>query len=168
MTIQIRKPYRNVDRVKLDRFEKTLTKQAFENESNINTIMQRAIKTGQMPLGKDMDKLRFGDFETGFDYQESMNKIIEANEAFESLPSHIRNRFRNDPAMFLDFVADESNRDEAVKLGLVQDVKGKAAQGVSTLEEGAQTPQKSEPSKGSPGGSGESPRSPGEPANESK
>lgn len=168
MKLEIRKPLRTTDRVKVDKFEPTLTQQHHENETNINTIMAKALKSGIMPVGKDMNLLKFGDFETGFDYQESMNKIIAANESFEALPSQIRNRFRNDPALFLDFVSDESNRQEAVSLGLIQDVKGIAASGVDTLEEPAQSSGSGDPSKGQPQSSGKSGRSPGEPALEPK
>jgi len=39
---------------------------------------------------------------------------------FNDLPSSIRSRFGNDPAAFLDFVQDENNADEMVKLGLTE------------------------------------------------
>ena len=38
---------------------------------------------------------------------------------FDSLPSSLRERFSNDPSRLLAFVDDESNFDEAVKLGLL-------------------------------------------------
>jgi phage internal scaffolding protein len=39
---------------------------------------------------------------------------------FNDLPSSIRSRFGNDPAAFLDFVNDEGNADEMIKLGLIE------------------------------------------------
>ena len=36
------------------------------------------------------------------------------------LPAKVRARFDNDPQMFLEFVASEDNRQEAVELGLIK------------------------------------------------
>ena len=48
-----------------------------------------------------------------------MNIVIEAQENFSELPAHIRKRFGNDPEQFLDFVTDENNKDEAIRLGML-------------------------------------------------
>ena len=37
-----------------------------------------------------------------------------------ALDANVRKRFHNDPAELIDFVSDEKNRDEAVRLGLLQ------------------------------------------------
>jgi phage internal scaffolding protein len=36
-----------------------------------------------------------------------------------ALPAQIRSRFDNDPAKLIDFLENEQNHDEAIKLGLV-------------------------------------------------
>jgi len=59
---------------------------------------------------------------TGLDYMDHMNKIVEANNLFADMPSKIRNRFNNDPALFLDFVHDENNRSELQAMGLLRPV----------------------------------------------
>ena len=38
---------------------------------------------------------------------------------FDNLPSDVRNRFNNNPAQLLDFVADPENKEEAIELGLL-------------------------------------------------
>ena len=43
---------------------------------------------------------------------------MQAQQSFESLPSELRGRFENDPAKLIDFLSDERNNAEAVKLGL--------------------------------------------------
>lgn len=53
-------------------------------------------------------------------YQESLDLILEANNAFNSLPATTREYFKNDPAKLLAFMQDENNYDVGVELGLVQ------------------------------------------------
>ena len=48
-----------------------------------------------------------------------MNIIIQAQDQFASLPANIRDRFANSPEKYLAFLADSANKEEAVKLGLV-------------------------------------------------
>lgn len=52
------------------------------------------------------------------DFQEAMLIVAKARESFESMPSHIRKRFSNSPAEYLDFVQNPQNKDELIKLGL--------------------------------------------------
>lgn len=53
-------------------------------------------------------------------YEEIQERMIEANNLFLELPSALRERFSNDPANLLSFLADEANRDEASRLGLLK------------------------------------------------
>ncbi|AXH76104.1 MAG: internal scaffolding protein [Microviridae sp.] len=97
--------------------EPSLTKQEFKEECDINTIIERFGLAYQMPEGTRMPT--YGDF-TGLDsYHEAMNAIAQAGESFDVLPASVRARFQNNPGQFVDFVLDEKNREEAVKLGLV-------------------------------------------------
>jgi len=58
-------------------------------------------------------------FDESFDFQESMNLVVAANNAFLALPARVRASFENDPAQLLDFLNDPANRDEAMRLGLL-------------------------------------------------
>ena len=49
-----------------------------------------------------------------------MNIVTRAQQMFEELPSKIRNKFKNDPSAFLDFVADPLNRPEMDEMGLTE------------------------------------------------
>lgn len=63
----------------------------------------------------------YGDYlEVPMDYQASLNHVLAAQAAFDSLPSNLRLKFGNDPAQFLTFVGDPSNYDEMVSLGLAK------------------------------------------------
>jgi len=97
------------------------TQQSFKDECDINRIVSQYVKTGTWSgsLRPPTRVPQFGDFSNVLEYQESMNKIIEAQEAFDALPARVRERFQNDPALLLAFLDDESNLSEAEKLGLV-------------------------------------------------
>lgn len=99
-----------------------VTQQHFRDEVNINSIMRRYEKTGVLvDPGVRMSRApQFGVFEN-FDFHECQNRVALAKEAFMALPARIRTRFSNDPGMLLQFVGDESNRDEAIKLGLIKE-----------------------------------------------
>lgn len=96
----------------------SLARQEFKKDCDINEIIKKYKKTGQIThmashAGKYLDLTEVGD------YMDSMNKVIQAKSAFDALPSELRNRFKNDPALLLEFVHDAKNYDEAAKLGLV-------------------------------------------------
>lgn len=97
--------------------DQSLTKQSFVEESDINTIVRRFNITGQLPTNVRMPS--YGDFTEVFDFQSAMNAIALANESFEAMPADVRARFHNDPHEFVEFCANEANRAEAEKLGLV-------------------------------------------------
>lgn len=97
--------------------EPTRTKQAFKEECDINTIVRRFGITGQLPTGVRMPT--YGDFTGLSNYHEALNAIAQANEAFDEMPAHVRARFHNNPAEFVDFCSNPDNHKEALKLGLL-------------------------------------------------
>jgi len=105
-------------RTTLGGFKPTKTQQHFKEQCNINSIMKRFRKTGIAPLNKN--SALYGDFSTVESYQDSLHKIMTAQEEFDSLPSTLRNRFKNDPANLIVFVTDENNSQEAIELGLLE------------------------------------------------
>lgn len=120
--IFVRNPYNyDMDEASLESslecLDKSLTQQSFKDECDINVIVERFGLTGEMPQVRELGE--YGDFTGIFDFQTAMNTIRQAQEAFDAWPAHIRARFHNQPQELLDFLADEENRPEAVKLGLV-------------------------------------------------
>lgn len=94
------------------------TKQSFAKACDINTIMARARQGGIVPgrAGQPM----YGDFsKMPTDYQECLQTVINADEAFMQLPAAIRAKFANDPAFLVDWLNDPVNAQEAVSLGLM-------------------------------------------------
>lgn len=96
--------------------DKTLAKQSFAEEVDINTIVRRFNLTGELPSSVRVPE--YADFEGVYDYHSALNAIAAAHESFDSMPAEVRARFQNDPGQFVDFCNDPSNVDEMVKLGL--------------------------------------------------
>lgn len=93
------------------------TKGSFAKEADINNIMERYTRTGQLPtlIKKEPS---FGDFSKSIDYQESLNTVIKAQTQFDALPSATRKFFNHDPSRMLEFCADPQNINQMIKLGL--------------------------------------------------
>ena len=91
-------------------------RQQFKDDADLNSIMKKFQKTGAM------DHVKIYESEYGFasptDYHNSLNVILKAETMFADLPSTVRNRFKNNPAEFLEFVQNPENQEEAAELGL--------------------------------------------------
>lgn len=95
----------------------SLADQSFLQESDINYIAERFMRTGEVPQVLNMPTS--GDFQGIFDFQEAMNLIKQAKDEFMTLPAKIRSRFDNDPAKLISFLEDPGNRQEAEALGML-------------------------------------------------
>ena len=117
MTHTIRSAYGKKERLgDIGDLGKSLTKQSFTKECDINTILAKYQKTGAIDhLNKN--EAQYG-FATSDTFQESMQIVAKGNTMFAELPSSIRTKFENDPAKFLDFVQDKNNLKEMQELGL--------------------------------------------------
>lgn len=106
--------------------EPSRTKQSFRDECDINNVMKKFERTGILP---EMIKQnpQYGDFSDVESFQEAQNIVIHANEQFMALDAHIRKRFDNNPAKFLEFVSYPENLDEMVKLGIATKKEKKEA-----------------------------------------
>jgi phage internal scaffolding protein len=94
----------------------SLTQQQFRDESDINNIVDRFMKTGHLPDPVSMPQ--YVDYEGVFDFQSAMNVVRQADENFMRMDAKVRSRFHNSPQEFLEFFADPANSEEAVRLGL--------------------------------------------------
>lgn len=100
----------------------TLTEQQHKDRVNINRIMQRARKGAGVPI---YDKqATYGDFSNVLEYQECMNRLVQAENDFQKLPAEVRKKFDNDPAKLIDFMQnmgdDPAMIEEAIEIGLVE------------------------------------------------
>jgi phage internal scaffolding protein len=95
----------------------SLTQQHFKDECDINNILRQFNVTGLLP--ENTLSPRYGDFTGIGDYHTALNRVIAAEDEFMALPAQIRSRFDNDPANLIEFLENSDNKDEAIKLGLV-------------------------------------------------
>lgn len=99
--------------------EPSMTQQQFKEECDINNIMRKYEQTGQITHINRKQGV-YADLSNIKDYQEMLHTIHHAEEAFNTLPAEVRYKFRNDPTKLIAFLQDTSNREEAIKLGLIE------------------------------------------------
>lgn len=135
--------------------EPTLAQQNFAEEADINTIVNKFLRTGILPDSVSLPQ--FGDFsQSPSDYQSALNLVIAGEQAFAALPANIRARFDNDPVKYVNFFENPDNREEAIELGLVNPPSDISTPAASSRAEGGgdvdQTASPSDKSSSSRGG----------------
>ena len=99
-----------------------LTKQSMKDETDINLIMKRYIKTGMVNF-VNRNQAQYMEAPE-IDFQTAMEVVTEANNTFSEMPAELRKRFSNDPGVFMDFVHDSANVEEMIALGLAERPEG--------------------------------------------
>lgn len=99
--------------------DKGLTIQSDRDEADINKIVARFQKSGQLPPTLHGEPFTFSDVSEFGDLAESLIKVQEARDLFMSYPAELRERFDNDPVQLVEFLSHDENRKEAEDLGLV-------------------------------------------------
>lgn len=107
----------------LDEENENLAEQSHKEDTDINTIVRRIEKGVPLDPFSTRTNGVYGDFTQYQDYQQNLNTVIQAQEAFDSLRAEVRKRFDNDPAQLMKFLDDEKNREEAIQLGLLEPKK---------------------------------------------
>lgn len=94
------------------------TKQSAEPESNINNIIARYRRTGELThitnsLGAYRDVSGLPDLHA------ALTLVANAQSTFNELPAHIRKVCGHDVANFLPYIDDPDNLEEAVEFGIL-------------------------------------------------
>lgn len=97
---------------------KSLTDQSYQKQCDVNHIMKKWSQTGQIQHVAKKQGV-YADLSKIGDLTESLENVNRANEAFMALDPKIRARFGNNPIEFVKFLSDDSNHQEAQKLGLL-------------------------------------------------
>lgn len=95
---------------------KSLTRQEFVEECDINNLMKQYANGGMLPPADRPPQ--YIDCIGVPDYQAALDIVREAGEAFASLPAAARRQFDNDPVQFVQFASDPDNREQLEKWGL--------------------------------------------------
>ena len=93
------------------------TEQSHKSQCDVNKIIAKYDKHGLLQHVSRFEA-QFGDV-SGIDFKEAQDLVAKAKSSFNDLPSEIRNRFKNSPQELLAFMDDPNNRDEAIKLGII-------------------------------------------------
>lgn len=100
----------------------SLTQQHMAAEADINNLVNRHLNNPRrVPLGDPhaTRQAQFGDY-TSMDFQAMQNAVADIEQKFAGLPARLRARFQNQPYQLVRFVENEENREEALKMGLIE------------------------------------------------
>lgn len=119
---------RERDRLSAPVGERTRTKQSFKDECDINKIVNRFRKTGQLTHVTGGEPI-YGDFSKSVELQEAIERVEAAWTGFMNLDAHIRKAADNDPVKLLEMLADEDQayalQEAGMELGLApREVRG--------------------------------------------
>jgi len=123
MQIKTRYDYATLSHPKVNfdpKKDKSLTNQADMDSADINKIMDKFAKTGQILDNGVTRNPVYGDFTEVPNYHEALSAVRRTEQAFSLLPAKVRNRFQNDPQQLIDFMQDPKNLAEAEKLGIIE------------------------------------------------
>lgn len=117
----------------------TPVQQHMKDEVDINNIIKKYDRTGLI-THVNQSVAQYGDFSEVNEYQESLNMVINAQNAFDELPSSIRKRFGNDPGEFFEFATNPDNHDAMVELGLANPKIVENLDAATTVAETSESP----------------------------
>lgn len=94
------------------------TIQSQEAETNINNIMQRFQKTGELThVSRAIAKYR--DMTDIPDLEGAMNIVADAQSTFELMPAAVRKACQHDVKNFLPFIDDPANLEQCIALHIL-------------------------------------------------
>lgn len=103
-----------------------MTKQSHKDECDINLIIKRYQKTGIIQHINQQQPI-YTDLPDSIDYQQSLHLLEQADEAFSTLPSVVREHFHNSPAEFLAALTDPGQHAQLAEWGLTTKRDGDAS-----------------------------------------
>lgn len=107
------------DRTALYCQDESRTKQEFKDECDINTILNRFLRTGEPPPMVLPD--HFGDTRNNLTWVEKEQRVSDIAAMFYDQPARIRTKFNNDPMQWADralFMLDNGMAEQLPELGI--------------------------------------------------
>lgn len=92
--------------------------QHFKRDCDVNYIVNNYVKRGLLVPFVNSKLPEYGDVPS-VSFFEAATYLASVSQNFSSLPSSVRDRFRNDPGRLLEFLENPSNKSEAISLGLM-------------------------------------------------
>jgi len=93
------------------------TKQAPAQETNINLMVGRYMKTGVFTNINPREP-KYGDFSEATSLEDAFNRVQAANREFMALPAKVRALAQNNPITLLEMLADEGATAALIEAGL--------------------------------------------------
>lgn len=110
--------YREHERVIQEVGEESMTKQSHKDECDIYNILAQFNRTNIFTHVNNNQPL-YETLPDPIDYQQSLNTLIEAENAFATLSSAVRDRYGNNPALFLQALQDTDQHEYLRKEGIL-------------------------------------------------
>ena len=96
----------------------SMTEQHHTKHCDINNIINKFKRTGVMEHVNQREAV-YTDVSSCPDYHGALEIVRATEEMFSSLPAELRDRFENDAGVYLAWINDAANAEEAVELGLL-------------------------------------------------
>lgn len=106
-------------RVQVSCGDELITKQEFKDECDINNILTQYKQTGIIQHIQTQTPI-YSELPDEIDYQQSLNIMAQAQDAFSTLPSVVRRYFSNDPSQLLSALNNPDMRTTLEGLGVLQ------------------------------------------------
>lgn len=97
-------------------FEESPVQQHLVAGANANAIVKR-IAGGHTDQIKTTEG-KFYDASQSLSFQDAMNIVTKAEQTFDKLAPELRLQFDNDPVAFVNFMDNEENAEQQIKMGL--------------------------------------------------
>lgn len=97
-----------------------ITKQSHKSECDINNILSQFKRTGIINHITSSTP-NYSDLPSDLDFQEALNIQIQADAAFDALPSVVRRYFDNDPSGLLQALGDPEQHPKLRELGILRE-----------------------------------------------
>lgn len=94
-----------------------ITKQNMQAECDITNILSQFSRTGILTHINEQEGT-YEDLPDFMDLQTAIQVQMEADQAFQTLPSIVREHFANDPGKFLAALGDEKQRKQLTEWGI--------------------------------------------------
>lgn len=104
-----------------------VTRQEFADEADVNVLMARFEKTGQLPSVVGTNAPAYLDVSDVPDLMTALQVVEQAKAAFMTLPAKTRAEFENDPMRFVEFAENPENLERMREWGLAPPAEAPAA-----------------------------------------
>lgn len=111
--------YRPHDPVPSPVGDRVFTEQSHKASCDIHNIIRQFQMSGVITHIQKQQPM-YIDLPSSTDYQQSLHTLMQAQDAFASLPSVVRDHFANDPKRFLAAFNDPKQADKLREFGLLQ------------------------------------------------